>query len=123
MQYLQIGFRAVHCGRMHIEEVQLNPLLSSLLNSSLTNNQEKFIFKFIRYFNTSYLKTSCPSGNLIFFASIHNFPELINLITAIFVRRITLETIQFLIIVVLNIFTYSSQKALFFADLMLTATF
>ena len=71
----------------------------------------------------SELKASHPSCH--FFAShgIEYISELFDFFCRVLVSFAFAETVKFLVVVIFNLFAYSSQQAVFFAYLMLSTTF
>lgn len=93
------------------------------METAFPDYQEKLVFQFIGNLHTTELQAAAPSGHFLFFHGVHDFPEFINLFFRISVRRMTLEAVQFFVVVILYLFADGCQQTFFFTDLMLSATF
>lgn len=93
------------------------------METAFSDYQEQLVFQFIGNFHATELQAAAPSGHFLFFHGVHDFPEFINLFFRIGIRRMTLEAVQFFVVVILNLFADGCQQTFFFADLMLSAAF
>lgn len=88
-----------------------------------TDDKESLVLDFIRQIYSPELKAAEPSGYLYFLEGIKHFPEFVDGLFFILVTLQSPETVQFLIIIIFNLFADGSQQAVTFAGLMLAATF
>ena len=97
-------------------------VLYRLMYSSLADNKECFILQCIRQVHATKLQATEPSGHLFRLQGIKYLAELINGLLFILISLQPPETIQFLVIIIFNLFAHGSQQTVTFTSLMLATT-
>lgn len=63
----------------------------SLVKTTFSDNQEQFIFQFVRDFYSAELQAAAPSGYLFLLHGVHDFSKLIDFLFRVVVRRMSLK--------------------------------
>ena len=93
------------------------------MKSSFAYDKEKFVFQFVGQFDAAELQAPAPSCHVDFLHGVQDVAELFDFLFRISVGRMSLEAVQFLVVVVFYLFAYGSQQTFLFANLMLSAAF
>lgn len=83
------------------------------METAFSDYQEQLVFQFIGNFHATELQAAAPSGHFLFFHGVHDFPEFINLFFRIGIRRMTLEAVQFFVVVILNLLLTAASRLSF----------
>lgn len=87
------------------------------------DNQERFVFQFIRQINRPQLQAAQPSGHLYLLQGVKHIAKLVHGFLVIGIRLNSPETVQLLIVIILDFLADRSQQAIAFAGFVLSATF
>ena len=87
-----------------------------MLEAPFANDEEQFVFQFVRKFDTPKLQAAAPSCHFLLFHGKHDFAEFINFLIAVFISLTTFEAVQFFVIVIFYLLADGSQQTFLFAD-------
>lgn len=89
------------------------------MHAALADDEDNIVFEGVGKVDATELKRTDPAGNLFGAKSAEDLFEFVNLSVGVFIALAATETVEFLIIVILDVLANSSKETLLFTHLML----